>query len=743
MSLKTKLGDTWKEAKSLHVKVNGEWKDISKLYSKKDGAWFVVFSGGGAIIEFLDYPYAIPVMKGWEYSTDGKNWTTVSDENLRVIYGELPYDFSAAHIIPPTSHSGDGPRFELGDVTINDDSEVAKVDMTFVYAEFDIVTLYNASFSVDVFREIVGGEKIHHSYQDNYLHWETTDTSWEVYPDFESTGYGIVSMVVYDSSGNVIQTLDDDVGQPIASFYELTGKVGDWDFSTLYWYSEAYNGGWYQIILPSGSTPIIDKVIFTNESGTSVEITGVIVNQNLAYPIEGTGLDLGFITSTLDPVLGGTCTLDFYAGETYVGSFTGGPFGTIGNVGYVEGKFMSPPFTGYVKVKGELSLSEYYNETDPQNFTTGDWDLSGATFKMNSAFGGVTVLGIVGTTPAFGSMLFYAEDSDYLNMYPAGQELLPQHQSSYNTDGANGVYYTSGTMWMNSSNRSATLLGTDGTPIARWSEVPDIQMAHIPVTEGSTYTLAATVTSTGDWDMSNAAGVATAGNACTISGITGSTPAVAKLVMTAYSIEFEFAVSNGDPNGKYVNAGFPAGGYNAESITLYDASGNIIASTVPFEHNASGTASVSEVLTFDSPVTGTINYVAGDLLPSVQITVTDDSGNVIEGAEITIEEYNDWDLSKVELYPNGALRNVTGSVPPIDTLRFTGSSSGVQTLDVVGKDITGLISFIGTSGVFGTTLTFTRGESMSIELICNGTTVASNTITVMTFNWEHSGGGNN
>lgn len=703
MSLKAKLGDTWKEAKSLHVKVNGEWKDISKLYSKKDGAWFVVFSGGGVIIEFLDYPYAIPVMKGWEYSTDGKNWTTVSDENLRVIYGELPYDFSAAHIIPPTSHSGDGPRFELGDVTINDDSEVAKVDMTFVYAEFDIVTLYNASFSVDVFREIVGGEKIHHSYQDNYLHWETTDTSWEVYPDFESTGYGIVSMVVYDSSGNVIQTLDDDVGQPIASFYELTGKVGDWDFSQLTIGGESHGDGvnWdYIFVFPYATGPDITKVVVTVDGGEPFE-RSVHTEYDIAYPAYGSGMWVVLPIGTLSD--GSMISIDFYSDDVYLGNTK------FKNQDPIQCEVTYPLFTGYVKTKGELSLTEYYNETDPQNFTTGDWDLSGVTISSILALAAISIQGISGTTPTFGSMLFQADDETYLSAFPDGQTLTPSNTSSGPLDGANGTYYTSGTMWYNATNRSMTLLGTDGTPIARWSEVPDIQMAHIPVTEGSTYTLAATVTSTGDWDMSNAAGVATAGNACTISGITGSTPAVAKLVMTAYSIEFEFAVSNGDPNGKYVNAGFPAGGYNAESITLYDASGNIIASTVPFEHNASGTASVSEVLTFDSPVTGTINYVAGDLLPGVQITVTDDGGNVIEGAEITIEVHGDWDFSEAYVnYKSGGtstyvmVGGITGSTPEVSTLRIVFSEDSYGELTVSNNDpnFTGggqLLTIVGSS----------------------------------------------
>ena len=76
MTLSMKLGGAWKEAQSLHVKINGEWKDVSTLYSKKDGAWVTVYSSG-ALIEFADYPFPIPVAKGWKYSTDGKVWTTV------------------------------------------------------------------------------------------------------------------------------------------------------------------------------------------------------------------------------------------------------------------------------------------------------------------------------------------------------------------------------------------------------------------------------------------------------------------------------------------------------------------------------------------------------------------------------------------------------------------------------------------------------------------------------------------
>ena len=77
MTLKTKVDGAWKEASSLKVKINGEWKDVATLYSKKDGVWITVYSSG-ALIEFADYPYPIPVASGWKYSIDGKTWTTVS-----------------------------------------------------------------------------------------------------------------------------------------------------------------------------------------------------------------------------------------------------------------------------------------------------------------------------------------------------------------------------------------------------------------------------------------------------------------------------------------------------------------------------------------------------------------------------------------------------------------------------------------------------------------------------------------
>ena len=53
------------------------WKIILKGLSKADGVWITVFNSD-IILTFLDYPHPIPVMAGWEYSTDGSTWTTVS-----------------------------------------------------------------------------------------------------------------------------------------------------------------------------------------------------------------------------------------------------------------------------------------------------------------------------------------------------------------------------------------------------------------------------------------------------------------------------------------------------------------------------------------------------------------------------------------------------------------------------------------------------------------------------------------
>lgn len=79
MSLSVKQSGAWKECQSLHVKVDGEWKEISELFSKKDGAWVTVFSSG-ALIEFYNYPYPIPVMAGWQKSTDGSTWTNIEED---------------------------------------------------------------------------------------------------------------------------------------------------------------------------------------------------------------------------------------------------------------------------------------------------------------------------------------------------------------------------------------------------------------------------------------------------------------------------------------------------------------------------------------------------------------------------------------------------------------------------------------------------------------------------------------
>ena len=674
MSLKAKLGDTWKETKSLHVKVNGEWKDISKLYSKKDGAWFVVFSGGGAIIEFLDYPYAIPVMKGWEYSTDGVTWTTVEPvmdfSNMTYTWttDTLEYSNSEGQITAVVTYV----KFEISGFKI-DERILGKTISGKIYA--DIVT-DSGTVSRECNCEIKPTGEIY-----VYLMYinSSADQATTAIPVSDAT---ITKIEFLDSStsvyGEVYPSIDLDVWGPIL---EISGKVGNWDFSKYYTYFEAGMGGWSALTLPSGSIPEITKIVVTSIDGATSENEIDMVDPSSAYPVDGTQLSLATHPAAWDSLI---ARIDYYAGDTYLGTSNQGSENADG---WYECEATYPPFTGYVKTKGELLLTEYYDETETQNFTTGDWDLSGATFEMNSAFGGVTVLGIVGTTPEFGSMLFYAEDSDYLGIYPDGQELLPQYQSSYDTDGANGVYLTSGTMWMNSSNRSATLLGTDGTPIARWSEVPDKQMAHIPVTEGSTYGF-------NDWDLSgfsvalenDGSSTPTFGADISVSGIVGSIPEVSRVyaVYGSSGTYLDMTITDNNPN---VTGYGGIGAGSTDYVVLYDSAGNVVADSrdSSLRTYEPGTASVSEVLTFDSKVSGTINYVAGDLTPSVQITVTDDSGNVIEGAEITFLS-NDWDLSNASVSTVSGATNtisgITGSNPIVTTMVIVITEEVEKTLDV-------------------------------------------------------------
>ena len=100
--------------------------------------------------------------------------------------------------------------------------------------------------------------------------------------------------------------------------------------------------------------------------------------------------------------------------------------------------------------------------------------------------------------------------------------------------------------------------------------------------------------------------------------------------------------------------------------------------------------------------------MAGDLTPSVQITVTDDSGNVIEGAEITIDNYVDnYEYTVSAVFSgsptSGAYLTITpsGNVSPGETVTIQANGLSNITTSATRSD-GGTISWTGAthSGTF-------------------------------------------
>lgn len=71
-----KMSEGWGEITQIPVKDDEGFVGIESGWFKADTGWVRIWSGG-ALIEFLGYPYPIPVASGWQYSTDGKTWTNV------------------------------------------------------------------------------------------------------------------------------------------------------------------------------------------------------------------------------------------------------------------------------------------------------------------------------------------------------------------------------------------------------------------------------------------------------------------------------------------------------------------------------------------------------------------------------------------------------------------------------------------------------------------------------------------
>lgn len=693
MSLKAKLGDTWKEAKSLHVKVNGEWKDISKLYSKKDGAWFVVFSGGGAIIEFLDYPYAIPVMKGWEYSTDGVTWTTVKED---VYVPTLYWDFSNIEF-----SWGQQSNIDLRPYYLDVIPKLPGAKFLKEYGSNDVLKMY--------IKVTYNGAVTYHDGQESVYNIKYsangTDDPYqgmlgaievltdEDIPDGFNTGdfknsavVELLKIEVLDAQdGNVLQTYTPENPMP-SGYLGLTGKVGDWDFSTVNMTGEsAGNGNWaFYFVFPYATGPDITRLVIRAADGSSSEeISSISTMYDMAYPSKGSGIYFEAVNSAL---LNSPAIVEYYSGNTLLATADI----SFNWYGQYECEVTYPPFTGYVKVKSELGLTEYTNGT------TFDWDFSKIDFTGESSGDGVNwswfYVFPYATGPDITKAVFTYSDgtitevsvsTEYSMAWPSeGSGIVFERPISDTSKTTVSIDYYSDDIHL-----ATTSAPQDNGYGEYKSEVvynPDLGV-KIPVTEGSTYDI-------NDWDVSGATYNLNGGvSHFTVSGVTGSVPTCTGIRLQHESwiaAGFEpriIPVSGNNPNDTYIGISSPMIGTTVTILQLLDEDGNVLADFINPGIDTKIVANTSKVLTFNSPVTGTINYVAGDLTPSVQITVTDGSGNVIEGAEITILG-NDWDLSNASVSTvNGAtntISGITGSSPIVTTMVIIVQEGIEKTLDV-------------------------------------------------------------
>lgn len=75
----------------LYGKNTGEWEEIVQLYSNQKGVWVQIYEKY-AIIRFVDYPYKIPTMAGWQYRFDDTDWETVPYDGYEL--NTLGYTFT-------------------------------------------------------------------------------------------------------------------------------------------------------------------------------------------------------------------------------------------------------------------------------------------------------------------------------------------------------------------------------------------------------------------------------------------------------------------------------------------------------------------------------------------------------------------------------------------------------------------------------------------------------------------------
>lgn len=643
-----KAGGALKQVTSLPVLFNGEIRDISTLYSKKDGALVTVFSSG-ALIEFMDYPYPIPVMAGWQYSTDGKTWTTVSEDG-EIDGSSYPvqyYDFSGISISAYTE-GVEGTGYEAVNAHISGIVQLIDGAPTTMRAYWDFGTTEEYADT-------------NFSSGDALFFYDATSSGFP--PNLTPT-----RLEVLDADGNVVQvhSISGDV-IPFTGYVKAKGEL-----SLSEYYQETGQGA----LIESGK----------RTSGSSLR-TGV--DLACSFVIGSHGFVAGGNPKYRDSegfiIASSTAYVNMYDESGNVTSATSiSKAGyrvlgfAIGSHGFVAGGVTQKVNSSTEEVEESSSMyvdmyDESGNRTSASNlesgyqyteasFTAGNYGFVASINKSVRAYdesGNKTSVSNPSFYPeysgslsmgTFGMMFNYTTstvdiyDSSLVKSTISNSNLRRSQGVSFVLDGCGyycGGYYSSSTYRKYAakidSNKNVTKL-------------TNLSYEH---TGGMGFSIGDKGYVCGGSTTSSLGGFLKGQNYVEIYDTSGNLS-----TGTAMSIER----ANGESfvlNGK----GFVLGGSTSDQYTCtskvdiyYDEYETIYSANIPITEGStytlngeSGTADVSEVMTFDSKVSGTIKYKKGDLLPGVQITVVDASGNVVEGAEITIEEYNDWDLSNVAL----------------------------------------------------------------------------------------------
>ena len=563
MTLKVKKDGAWKEASSLKVKINGEWKDVSTLYSKKDGAWVTVYSSG-ALIEFADYPYPIPVAKGWKYSSDKVNWTTVSSDSTINTSGKFTGWVKANKItLSEYYDSTDQKIVAYGNRETGNALSVARYGSTAVTnynrgyvfggyngsTRYDTVDIYYANGNRTTGTSLISARNGLSSFSNNNKAYvcggQTSDTGYTATVDVYnssgvrssgktlSAGRGYVSSFVIGSKGYVCGGANSSYFWSIVDIYDSSGNRTD------------------------GESLSEDRTIpacFTLNS------KGYVCGGGTSG---GSSNKVDIYDSSGNKTTGSGLSKSRYASTAFVNN----------SKGYVCG--------GQYSANSVVTTVDVFDSSG--NMTTGT-GLGKAISYMTSFVIGSR--GYVCGGRYRSGTKYYQSSSTYV------------YDSSGNRSTGNSISTARDSMPSFVNNEKGYVCGGLGSSVSSVVDVysdkyETLYFAKLPITEGSTYTL----------------------------------------------------------NGE------------------------------------SGTADVSKVMEFDSKVSGTIKYKAGDMSPGVKVTVVDESGNVVEGATISLEKIERWDFTNAVCYTTYSgssiiyyIRGVEGSYPAINSVKIRNDNYGRESI---------------------------------------------------------------